>query len=188
MGLLISLQDFADGNSDEHLTPPPETLPGYDAGYAAGEAASRGQQEAVDAALVQSLEDLSFGFAEARQVVLQSLTPLFSALADHVLPASVDPSLRMKLVEHLLSAAKEDVNQPCILEVHPAQVEPVNAILAKMGLTDVTVSARADQLEHGVMIKRGNVETTLDADTVIADLTAILRAFFDMNQEQVHHG
>ncbi len=165
-----------------------ETLPGYDAGYAAGFAAAASAQDAIDAALVQSIEDLSFGFAEARQFVLQGLTPFFETLADLILPASVDPTFRVRLIEQLQTAVQTDAKQPCQLVLHPDQVASVQNLLRQIAMTDVTVTGWADQPLHAALIRRGPVETAIDADAVLDGLKDILTAFFDMTEERSHHG
>ncbi len=188
MALLLALQDFSDADADRVTEQKAETLPGYDAGFAAGMAEAAAAQAAVDAALVQAIEDISFGFAEARQIILQGLTPLFEALVAKILPATVDTTYHTRLVAQLTDAAHADVRQPCELIVHPDQVAAVSHLVAQLGSQDVAIKGGAEQPLHAALIQRGPVETAIDAEAVLEGLKEIMTAFFEMTQEQSEHG
>ena len=131
MALLLRLEDFETDHAgqdgpDQHTL---AALPGYDAGFAAGQVAALSDQKHVDAALVQTLSDMAFGFAEARQHTLAGMTPLFAALIDQLIPRVVEESFRARLLETLSDLAGKSIAGPTRLIVHPDQIDAVSAIL-----------------------------------------------------------
>ncbi len=188
MALMLALQDFASADAADPSPPTAEGLPGYEAGFAAGIAAAKAEQDQIDQALVQAIEDIAFGFAEARQTVLMSLTPFFEKLSEHILPVTVDTTFRTRLIEQLQSAASEDVRQPCQLALHPDQVDAVQTLLTQLAFSDVTVISRNDLTPHGALVQRGSEETAIDVDAVLEGMRETLTGFFDMMQEHENHG
>ncbi len=151
-------------------------------------AAAKADQASVDRALIQSLEDLSFGFAEARHVILLGLVPFFETLVGLILPKSVDAVFRAQLIEQLQSAAAQDMQQPCQLVLHPGQVSAVTQILTDLNMQELAVTSRADQPAHAALIQRGKVETAIDVDALLTGIQDTLAGFIDTTQEHADHG
>ncbi len=188
MGLLLNLEDFASDGDASRDTVPDETLPGYDAGFRAGQAAAEAKQAATDAQLVQSIDDIAFGFAEARQTILQGLEPLFSALVTQVLPRTSEESFRAQLVQILMDGAAQDVAQPAVISVHPQQVETLSALFTSLGFADLTVHPDPGSTPNAALISRGDVETALDVDGMIARIIEILQIVTEASDERIAHG
>ena len=194
MALLLRLEDFdaqnpaGHGQDAEALA----ALPGYDAGFAAGRAAALAERSNLDAALVQTLSDMAFGFAEARQHVLQSVTPLFRALVDQVLPSIVDDAFRARLLETLGTIAHSRVTGPVRLIVHPDQIDAVAALVPNVQGIEIDLRHDPEIGAHGALISHGTAESTLDLDDLVAQISDVLCALFDQTppaaKEMPHHG
>ena len=190
MGLLISLQDFAeDPKPAADLPIPVEEQPGYAEGFAAGQAVLLAEADRVDQAVAAALDDLAFHFAEARQAVLQNLVPLMEAIATQIVPQSVDPLFRRQVLDILTEAARRDSRQPVTLVLHPDQVAPLQAILDRTGHTDVAVCGDPDNALHMALIRQGEVETALDTASLADQLTKILTDYSTLTQQKkADHG
>lgn len=191
MPLQLQLENFESGSTGLVASHRPHDLPGYDAGFAAGEQAARAAQHHIDAALVQSLSDLAFGFEEARQQVLQGISPLFLALVDQLLPRIVDESFHARLAETLMDLATERSRTPVRLIVHPDQVAAVAALLPSVSGLEFDLHQDPEVGQHGALISQGTSEALLDLDDLIEDIRRTLSALFDQSdpsQELSNHG
>ncbi len=174
----------------EPTGPPPEWLDGYAAGFEAGLAQGKAEAEAhathLSQELAQSLQDMTFGYAEAREQVLLSLRPLFRLLGERLLPAMVVEGLGSWIAEALLEAARADTEQPLTVELHPTRIEAVRACLPP-GLPAILRENPA--LGPGAArLLRADRESELDLDTCLAVLSEALSALLDDTALKVSHG
>ena len=188
MAILFALEDFA---TPVDRTPDPvkaEDLPGYEEGYAAAMAAVSLRQTQLAQDTVQAVSDITFGFAEARLHVMASLEPLFRTLIQIVLPATLPDSFRAHLIARLTAAAKADVARPFVLALHPRQIAAVDHILPPAIAPLLTLCADPRLSLHTATIRQGDVETALDHDALLADVSEALSALFDHITESKAHG
>lgn len=187
------LEDFAAAKPPpvEEAPPLPEELPGYDDGFAAGQASTAAAQSALAAEMVQSLSEMSFGLAEARQAVLGQLVPLFDLIAVRLLPEVVAASFGPHLAEVLKSAAEEDIASPCVLRVHPDQEAAASAAIDSAPALQITV--RADPMMSplaAVLQGADSGGTVLDLDALVTQITTALEALSPAlaAEEESRHG
>ena len=188
MAILLALEDFASPVISMPDPPQPEDLPGYAEGYAAAMAEAAQRQSHLSQEVVQAISDITFGFAEARLHVMTSLEPLFGTLIDKLLPAALPDTFRAHVVAHLVAAAKTDIARPFRLALHPAQVEPLAAIMPPTLAPLVTLTPDGSLSHQTAAIRQGEVETALDHDALLADIVQALSALFDHITESKAHG
>lgn len=188
MAILFELEDFASPSLNLSVPQRPEDLPGYDEGYASAmaEVAARQTQLAQDT--VQAISDITFGFAEARLHVMTSLEPLFRILIDTILPGTLPESFHAHVVARLVAAAKSDTARPFNLALHPTQVGAVSNILPQALVPLLTLSADPSLSPHTAAIRQGDLETALDHDALLAEVSEALAALFDHITESKAHG
>ena len=177
MALARLLEDFEAASPDESAGPAPESLPGFEAGFAAGLEAARRETERLDAELVQTLSDMKFGFAEARQTVLAGLGPLFDVLADRLLPQLSEPLFRTRLIAALQTAAGRQLGQPIRLSVAPGQVDALTRLLPRVTGIDLEVQPNPRLTPHAALISQGVSEQAIDIDRVLSESGEILATF-----------
>lgn len=170
--------------------PSPDWLDGHAAGHAEGLAQGAAEAEArsthLSAELARSLQEMTFGYAEARAQVLESLQPLFRLLIDALLPAMAAEALGPWIAEALLDAARTDSAAPFAIALHPDRVASVAACLPP----GVPASLRPDPT-LGPMAARLSLasrETDLDLDACLAALREALSALLDDSSRKVRHG
>ena len=188
MAIRFTLEDFT---NPVHLPPEParpEDLPGYEDGYAAALAATAARQSQLSQEVVQAISDITFGFAEARLHVMASLQPLFRILIDKILPGSLPDSFRAHVVARLVEAARTDISRPFDLALNPQQVAAVSNILPPTLAPLLTLSADPRLSPHAAAIRQGDLETALDHDALLADVTEALVTLFDAVTESKAHG
>lgn len=160
---------------------------GYQQGFDAGQAAAAADHMALAAALVQSISDIDFTYAEARAQVMQSLDPLFEALTTAVLPHCISSGYAKQVADILTSAAAADTEGPFRLHVHPDQVPAVDAATADLAgkikiVPDAALSAHAAWIQHGAG------ETHLDLDRLLTQITEALGAVANPEYRTATHG
>lgn len=165
----------------EHAGPPPDWLDGHSAGFREGLAQGRAEAEAesshLSRELAQSLQEMAFGYAEAREQVLLSLRPLFGVLIDRLLPAFAAEALGPWVAETLLTSARTCSATPLEIELHPDRIEAVRPCLPP-GLP-ATLLANPSLGPGAARFLRADRESDLDIDACLAALQEALAAFLD---------
>lgn len=192
MPLLLEAFDVAVAASIPEPTAGPSSdwLEGYAAGHAEGRAQGIAETEAradlLSGELARHLQDLTFGYAEARGQVLASLRPLFGLLIDSLLPAIAADALGPWIAEALLHAARTDSAAPFAIDVHPEQVAAVSACLPP----GFPASLRSDPSlgQRAARLSLGPQDTDLDLDACLAALREALSALLDDTSRKACHG
>lgn len=174
----------------EPAGPSPDWLDGQAAGFAEGLAQGAAEAEASAARLTrelaQSLQDMAFGYAEAREQVLASLRPLFAVLMDRLLPQAATEALGPWIAQALMDAARSDSATPIVVEVHPDRVEAVRACLPPGSPATLRPDA---SLGHGAArIGTPLGESDLDLDACLAAMREALSALSDLTKGMIRHG
>jgi flagellar assembly protein FliH len=184
---------------DAPLAPPPDAAPagpspdwieghavGFEEGLAQGTAEAEARATHLSQELAQNLQDMTFGYAEAREQVLLSLRPLFRLLTQRLLPRMVADGLGAWITEALLDAARADTGQPLVVELHPDRIEAVRACLPP---GHPAVLRENPELGPGMArLLRADRESELDLDACLATLTDALSALHDDTALKVCHG
>ena len=177
MAVLARLQDFATPDRPEPPKPPAiEDQPGYAEGFAAGHAAASAQRAALDASLIQALEDMNFGFAEAHQALSAALAPFLQTLAERLLPETADARFKADLMEALRGAAEADLARPAVLALHPDDVAAVRAVLTGGLAERFTIRPDRRLSPHAILVETSDSATALDTGRQIAALRDILES------------
>lgn len=170
--------------------PSPEWLDGHATGHAEGLLQGAAEVEArsthLSNELARSLQELTFGYAEARGQVLDSLEPLFRLLIDALLPAITAEALGPWIAESLLQAARTDSAAPFAIELHPDRMAAVEACLPP----GLPARLRPDPLlgPNAARLSLAQRDTDLDLDACLAALREALSALFDEPSRKVRHG
>lgn len=154
----------------------------WQAGFAAGRDAAlseiEGHRERQIEALVQSLEDRGFGFAEARADLLRRLDPLFTLLFTRLLPDLVPPILVAHLVAVIRHSTVADMERPLRLTVHPDMVPALGAALASSAGLAAVIETDPQLRPGAAIIQDSTGETSLDPSTFLEEARQILAAVF----------
>lgn len=170
--------------------PSPEWLDGQAAGFAEGLAQGRAEAETrsahLSAELARSLQDMTFGYAEARAQVLESLQPLFGLVIDAILPAMAAEALGPWIAEALLGAARADSAAPFAVDLHPQRMAAVEACLPPGFPATLRPDPTLGPL--AARLSLASRETDLDLDACLAAVRAALSALLDDSSRKVCHG
>lgn len=143
----------------------------------------RGQDQ-----LVQTLQDMAFGYAEARETLLRDLIPLFEASCSQFFPTAARAALVPQVVEVFGSLAEKRMKQPLRLAVPPDQLHSVTEALAAH--PDLPFQAEADSTlgPHQVIIAGGAQDMMVDLDGLIGLVQSSFEAVTEIADERQEHG
>ena len=183
----IMLEDFEFSDAvPPGPAPPPEPDPAilhaYERGLAdAGQQADRRRADERDAlhhALVNRLQDMAFGYHEARSALLHEVGALIEVVSRHFLPRlarAALPGLLLDALEPLLQASLE---APLLVIVHPDMRDAVAGMLPSPSLLPVRIEVDPDLSVLQVLIRQPHVaEHLLDADAALQGVDRLLAAF-----------
>jgi flagellar assembly protein FliH len=156
---------------------------GYTAGWDDAVAAQSQDQSRLRAELAHNLQSLAFTYHEARAHVLRAVEPLFDTMLSRILPELARASLVPRILETLRPLAAEAAGMPIRLTIAPAARAAVDAALAAAPALPVEIVEEETLGEGQAFLRLGSGETRLDLDRAVADITAAVRGFFDLNEE-----
>jgi len=167
-------------------------LAAYDSGYSAGwedaAAAQSEDQTRVQADLARNLQGLSFTFHEARQHVLHALQPLMSEMVARLLPAIARETLPQVVLEQVMPMAERLADAPIALVLNPSARAAVEALLEQATGLPLVVTEEPSLSDGQVYLKFGDTETQVNLDRATAEITAAVRGFFEIPEQERKHG
>lgn len=181
----LALPDFGDDSLD--AAPDFSQLPGYEAGHAAGLAEAAARTDALDIELIQTLQEIHFGYAEAHAALLAELRPVLRAIVASVLPPLVDAGFIDHVTGLLEETAKAQLDPAPRVTVHPDRLPAVEAAVAQ-SQTGVTVSADAGLAAHAASVRLGEGAAAIDLTRLVARISAVCDDYFTLTTERTAHG
>lgn len=167
-------------------------LGAYDSGYAAGwedaTAAQSDDQNRVRADLARNLQSLGFTYHEARAHVLKALEPLLRQITGQLLPELARDALAPMILEILMPMAEKMADSPIALVLNPAARPAVEALLEQATGLPMTLQEEPSLSEGQIYLRLGAVETQVNLDRAIAEITAAVRGFFETPKKDNSHG
>jgi len=168
-----------------------EKLASFEQGYTAGWDDSlkmqTDEQTRVSGALAQNLEDLSFTYQEAYTQMLNSVTPIFSAMVDRVLPETMKETVGHIIVEQLQDMAGAQANQPVTLAVPKGYSVAVQSIIAENAALPVHIQEDPTLIDGQIYLQMGNLEREIDTGGLMKDIQTAVHAFsYDVESEMTH--
>lgn len=161
---------------------------GYSAGWEDASAAQQGDQTRIRADLARNLQSLSFTFQDARSHVLQAIRPLILEMTGRLLPELAREALAPTVLEVLMPMAEEMGDAPLTLVLNPAVRERVESLVAQATGLPIAIEEEDSLGEGQVYIRLGPQETTVDLTRVTRDITAAVRGFFNLSDQDGSNG
>jgi flagellar assembly protein FliH len=167
-------------------------LTAYEQGYAAGwddsTAAQAEDQRRLRADLARNLQAMSFTYQEARSHMLRSIGPLLQDMVLHLLPAVGREALAPVVLDALMPMAEERAGSPIVIVLNPAARPAVESLLDLTTGLPVTLRDEPSLGEGQVYLQLGESELRVDLDRATAEITAAVKAFFDLTERERKHG
>lgn len=170
----VLLESF-DVESDATERPSADYSRGFQEGLAAAEAATQELQATLEKELVQSISDLAFKYEEVRSEIIQSLGPLFSALAEKVFPQCLADGFADQIAALLATLAAQKTGAQFHLAVPPRHCAAVASAAANSDL-EVTISEDETLGDLAALISYQEAEWHVDGDQLLRDIQSILTA------------
>lgn len=167
-------------------------LTAFEKGYAAGWDDASAAQDKEHAKflgeIAQSLQDMAFGFQEARQHLLAAMQPLLTGMTAKVLPAIVRQTLAPIVAEQLMPLAAEQAAAPITVTANPDALPDVREAIGT--IAGLPLTFLPDPLLSGgqVQLRMGEAETRIDLDGVIALIGEAVATYLNTQHEDTPHG
>ncbi|MBP1805085.1 hypothetical protein [Rubellimicrobium aerolatum] len=192
MGLMLESFDAAPPEPvpEEPAGPSAEWREGFAAGHAEGLSQGRAEAEAesahLSAELARGLQDMAFGYAEARGQVLAALRPLVELLIERLLPQLAAEALGPWIAQAVLDAARADSAAPLVVDLHPDRIEAVRACLPP----GMPATLRPDPAlgPNAARLSTLHRESDLDIDACLGAIREALSALIDTSPGLLRHG
>lgn len=161
---------------------------GYQAGWDDSARAHAEDHTRASADLAATLQQLSFTYHDAQAQVLKSLRPLFSQLAEKLLPEMARASLPLVVVEQLTTLAEEQKGQSLQLTVSPEDHAALLAVTHDYGGYAINFTTNPAFSQGQVELSIGSEERSLDLGHVVNEVRNALEAFTHEAERKTTHG
>lgn len=149
------------------LGPSEEWQDGHANGFAEAQSMLGADSSRVREELLQAISDMSFGYAEAKAEILQSLSPLFEALIKTFVPDLARASLIPLIQDCLLAAATDAAQTPLVVCVPPQDVVALTDLLAMDGTLPFTAKSDPALAPGQALVSAGQAEQMIDLSAVL---------------------
>lgn len=127
----VDLESFEDSG-----VPPskenPDYLRGFNDGVAQAEQHQAAEISRAVADIASALQDMTFGFTEARVHILDRVRPLLAQIAETVLPDILNEAFAPHLVQALTQSFVDASDEPILIAVAPEILDAVGETLASL--------------------------------------------------------
>ena len=161
---------------------------GHTAGFQEGQELAQNQRSHLSSQLVQRLQDMSFGYSEARAELLQQLGPLFEAISNAMSPNLGKELLTPRVCATLLEEADRCLDAPLIVAVSQSQIDAVSQALEDITALPFVAQADPTLSDGQAIISSGNHEVMIDLDGLLEDIRNTLGNLIPRHSKGTAHG
>lgn len=169
-----------------------EKLQAFEAGYQAGwddaVKAQTSEREKLSAELAQNLQDMSFTYHEALTKLTVSFEPALKEIIEKLLPETVRSALSAHILEQISGALKTKPGGSVEIVVHSQNAEAVRKILEDCLKEPFKLVTEESLGEGQAFVRIGEDESQIDLDTLIADVSKAMTAFFYETAQEAGNG
>lgn len=166
-------------------------LNAYERGYVAGWDDGGQQGEADDAArraeLHRQIEQISFGYHEARAHILKAIEPLLVNVFETVLPELARAAVVPVVIDHLLPLAHESADTPLILSVPIGMRARFEAAFDGLVLPPLELSENDDLADGQAVIQLGTSKSQIDLTQATQSARRALERYYQLQNEDSKH-
>ncbi|MBK1634781.1 hypothetical protein [Rhodovulum adriaticum] len=193
----LPLEDFAAPQSAADTATEEARLQAYEQGYRAGwddaAGAASQAQDRLDAQFIATLEEMAFGYHEARAHLMAGLAPLLRAMVDRVLPTLADRGFARTVADTALKLADDLVDQPLELHVGPETADALGRLLGDPPPLPLRVATDPTLGPGQALLSAPSQAREIDIDAMTEGLRCALDDFLTAEtapetQEARHHG
>jgi flagellar assembly protein FliH len=161
---------------------------GFEAGYEKALQDTKEEQDQLSAQVVQHLNDMAFGYHEARTHLEDALRPLFDQLVGVFLPRMAKEALIPLVAQELQLMARGLMDAPVRLCVSPGTEPAFRSAMSE--LVDFPLEVRADDSlgDHAVILTGAGEESAIDLRPLLHEIGSILGTITTQQTEHTDHG
>ncbi|UOA28805.1 hypothetical protein DSM107133_03563 [Pseudosulfitobacter sp. DSM 107133] len=200
MSLLHLYREFGEGESDSEVAASTSSsisqealedikLEAFESGYSAGwedalKAQSDSQTETVNA-FVATLQDVSFGYHEARAGLIKAMQPVLSDIINKLLPEVAQAALGAQVVEQLTSMLRKSVNQDIRIEATQTNLEMLEKLVGHVISAPFVCVPNSDLGPNQIILQVGAQENEIDLDQVISGVANAMAGFVQQMKREL---
>ncbi len=181
----ITLESF----DDDSEGPPPESedyLRGFSEGVRQAEAR---QDNALNEGIINiaaTLADMSFGFAEARLLILDRVRPLLAQIAETVLPDVLEQTFAAHVIEVLERDFDTAMDQPVSIAIAPELHDKIQDQLPHASGSFQLISDPNVASGHAI-VQSGGTQIMIDMPSLLSDLQTALHGL-EQSERTISNG
>ena len=200
MSLLHLYREFGEGESDSEVAASTSSsisqealedikLEAFESGYSAGwedalKAQSDSQTETVNA-FVATLQDVSFGYHEARAGLIKAMQPVLSDIINKLLPEVAQAALGAQVVEQLTSMLRKSVNQDIRIEATQTNLEMLEKLVGHVISAPFVCVPNSDLGPNQIILQVGAQKNEIDLDQVISGVANAMAGFVQQMKREL---
>ena len=156
---------------------------GYQAGWKDSNSSALESREAISASIAKNLQEMSFGYHEARRKLLDSISPLFEIIFSKLLPEVSRATIGPIIVEDVTKLVRDQLDQRIEICVSKIDFEAVNSFLEEQIREPFTLSTETTLAEGQVFLRLGGQEREINFAKLISKIQNRTFSLFELEPE-----
>tara|TARA_R110002126_G_scaffold108621_5_gene245263 strand:- start:2146 stop:2751 length:606 start_codon:yes stop_codon:yes gene_type:complete len=158
---------------------------GYSAGWEDALKAQSGSRTEAANAFIASLQDISFGYHEARAGLVKAMQPVLTDIMAKLLPEVAHATLGAQVVEQLIGMLRKAADQPIRIEATQDNLDMLEQLLDAPVSPPFVCAPNSDLGPSQVLLQVGSEESEIDFDQVISGIAAAMTGFVQQMQKEL---
>ena len=158
---------------------------GYSAGWEDALKAQSGTRTESANSFIAGLQDISFGYHEARAGLIKAMQPVLTDIMAKLLPETAQVTLGAQVVEQLIEMLRKSADQPVRIEATKENLDALEELVEGAISPPFVCVPNSDLGPAQVIFQVGKEEREINLDQVISGISAAMAGFLQqMKKEQ----
>ena len=151
---------------------------GYQSGWDDAVAAQSTTRDNITAEFAQNLQEISFGYFEARMALARELRSVIEPVLAKLLPSIARDTLHAHILEKIESEIKSSLDIPVEIAVSPSRVVTLQSLLEETLKAPYEIIPDNTLLEDQVFLRLGQCEYEIDFEPWLQQVNDAVTTYF----------
>ena len=150
---------------------------GMTQGYEQAQEEFKANQAALSDELINTLADMAFTYAEARQEILNGLRPVVQAMIEQLVPHMAEQGLTSRLADQINDACKDHTPNLCV-HIHPDNVQTIQSDTGASQFSNLTLVPDESLSRCAAQWSSDGHETLIDLAPLCDQISDVFETIF----------
>ncbi len=161
---------------------------GYKAGWDDAVSANSDEQSRISSDLAKSLQEISFGYHEARTHVLENVADILKLMSEKLLPEAAREHFSQTVIERAKELAEGAADAPIEVLVNPQDRAAIETVIGESPPFPISLKEESSLTTGQAFFKSASGEHSLDLTEIETSLRSAVDGFLTTQNEVQNYG